>query len=108
VGQALGQLLPLAIGVALSPIPIIAVILVLFSARTKSNGAAFLLGWLIGIGAVAAIALVSADAASVSTESEASNASSWVNRSFTTCWAARVRRADWTPGRIGFSRTTRP
>jgi hypothetical protein len=44
VGQALGQLLPLAIGVALSPIPIIAVILVLFSARATSNGAASLLG----------------------------------------------------------------
>jgi threonine/homoserine/homoserine lactone efflux protein len=82
VGQALGQLLPLAIGVALSPFPIIAVILMLFSARASSNGPAFLLGWLIGIGAVAAIALVSADAASVSTESEASNASSWVKLAF--------------------------
>jgi len=75
MGQALGQLLPLAIGVALSPVPIIAVILMLFSARARSNGPAFLLGWLIGIGAVAAIALVSANAASVSGESEASNAS---------------------------------
>jgi threonine/homoserine/homoserine lactone efflux protein len=82
VGQALGQLLPLAIGVALSPVPIIAVILMLFSARASSNGPAFLLGWVIGIGAVVAIALVSADAASVSTESDASNASSWVKLAF--------------------------
>jgi threonine/homoserine/homoserine lactone efflux protein len=82
MGQALGQLLPLAIGVALSPVPIIAVILMLFSARASSNGPAFLLGWLMGIGAVTAIALVSADAAGVSTESEASNASSWVKLSF--------------------------
>jgi threonine/homoserine/homoserine lactone efflux protein len=82
MGQALGQLLPLAIGVALSPVPIIAVILMLFSARARSNGPAFLLGWLIGIGAVAAIALVSANAASVSGESQASNASSWVKLAF--------------------------
>jgi threonine/homoserine/homoserine lactone efflux protein len=82
VGQALGQLLPLAIGVALSPVPIIAVILMLFSGRARSNGPAFLLGWLIGIGAVSAVALASADAASASTESEASNASSWVKLAF--------------------------
>jgi len=78
VGQAIGQFLPLAIGVALSPVPIIAVILMLFSARAKSNGPAFLLGWLIGVGAITAIALVSSSAASVGSESEPSNAASWV------------------------------
>jgi threonine/homoserine/homoserine lactone efflux protein len=82
VGQAIGQLLPLAIGVALGPTAVIAVILMLFSARASSNGPAFLLGWLIGIGAVAAIALVSADAASVGTKTEASNAASWVKLAF--------------------------
>jgi hypothetical protein len=78
MGQAIGQLLPLAIGVALSPVPIIAVILMLFSARAKSNGPAFLLGWLIGVGAVAGIALASSAAASVGSESGSNNATSWV------------------------------
>jgi threonine/homoserine/homoserine lactone efflux protein len=78
VGQTIGQFLPLAIGVALSPVPIIAVILMLFSARAKSNGPAFLLGWLIGVGAITAIALVSSSAASVGSESEPNNAASWV------------------------------
>lgn len=69
VGQAIGQFLPLAIGVALSPVAIIVVILMLFSARAKSNGPAFLLGWLIGVGAAAGIALAVSDAASVGSES---------------------------------------
>jgi len=78
VGQAIGQFLPLALGVALSPVPIIAVILMLFSARAKSNGPAFLLGWLLGVGVVTGIALASSSAANVGTESEPSNAASWV------------------------------
>jgi hypothetical protein len=68
VGQAIGQLLPLAIGVALSPVPIIVVIALLCSARATANGLAFLLGWLIGVGAVAGISLAVSDVASVGSE----------------------------------------
>jgi hypothetical protein len=39
VGGAIGQILPLAVGVAISPVPIIAVILMLFSARAKVKAA---------------------------------------------------------------------
>jgi len=52
VGQAIGGLLPLAIGVALSPIPIIAVILMLGTPRAKTNGPAFAVGWVLGLVAV--------------------------------------------------------
>ena len=39
-GEAIGQSLPLAIGVALSPIPIIAVVLMLTTPRARANGPA--------------------------------------------------------------------
>ena len=47
--MTIGDILPTAIGVAISPVPIIAVILMLFSAKAKRNGLAFLLGWLGGL-----------------------------------------------------------
>ena len=43
----IGEILPLAIGIAISPIPIIAAILMLLSPRQDVLG--FLLGWLAGI-----------------------------------------------------------
>jgi threonine/homoserine/homoserine lactone efflux protein len=49
LGQAIGDLLPLALGIAISPIPIIAVILMLFSERARANSAMFLLGWITGV-----------------------------------------------------------
>ncbi|QIZ97474.1 GAP family protein [Leifsonia sp. PS1209] len=47
--QVIGAILPLAIGVAISPIPIIAAILMLLSPRARSTGVGFLLGWLVGV-----------------------------------------------------------
>jgi Sap, sulfolipid-1-addressing protein len=47
--NALGSILPQAIGVAISPVPIIAVILMLFCQRTRSNGTAFLIGWVLAL-----------------------------------------------------------
>ena len=57
MGQAIGGSLPLAVGIALSPIPIIAVVLMLTSHKARVNGPAFVLGWLIGLGVVGAIVL---------------------------------------------------
>ena len=47
--QVIGAILPMAIGIAISPIPIIAAILMLLSPRAKSTGVGFLLGWIVGI-----------------------------------------------------------
>jgi len=47
--DALGQILPIGIGVALSPMPIIAVVLMLVSARARVNGPMFMVGWLLGM-----------------------------------------------------------
>ncbi len=58
MGQAIGESIPLAIGVAISPIPIIAVILMLLSKRAGANSTAFGLGWIVGIGGATAVVLV--------------------------------------------------
>jgi hypothetical protein len=50
--KAIGAILPLALGVAISPIPIIAVILMLLSPKARTNGPAFVLGWVSGLAAV--------------------------------------------------------
>lgn len=49
MGSVIGDLLPLALGVAISPIPIIAAILMLLSKRAGSTSIGFALGWLLGI-----------------------------------------------------------
>jgi hypothetical protein len=48
----------LAVGIALSPLPIIAVGLILTTPKARSNGPAFILGWLLGLGVVGALVLV--------------------------------------------------
>lgn len=49
MGAVIGEILPLALGVAISPIPIIAAILMLLSPRARVTSVGFLLGWVIGI-----------------------------------------------------------
>jgi hypothetical protein len=56
--NAIGDLLPSALGVALSPVPIIAVILMLDTPKARANGAAFAVGWVAGLIVVSAIVLV--------------------------------------------------
>ncbi len=55
MGQVIGQLLPLAVGIAISPLPVIAGILMLMSPRARSTGVGFLVGWLAGIVVVAVL-----------------------------------------------------
>jgi hypothetical protein len=73
MGQAISEVLPFAIGVAISPLPIIAVILVLFSARAKVNGPAFLVGWMVGVAAVSIIGYLVADAGDASDSSSSTS-----------------------------------
>jgi hypothetical protein len=55
-GSLLPQLIPLALVVALSPFSILpAVLLVVHSARPRATGAAFLVGWLLGLGLMTVI-----------------------------------------------------
>ncbi|MET0526498.1 MAG: GAP family protein [Nocardioides sp.] len=49
MGAVIGDLLPVALGVAVSPVPIIAVILMLLAPHAKAASVAFLVGWVLGI-----------------------------------------------------------
>jgi threonine/homoserine/homoserine lactone efflux protein len=49
MGSAIGDTLPLALGIAISPIPIIAAILMLLSPKARGTSVGFLIGWVLGI-----------------------------------------------------------
>jgi len=57
MGSAIGEILGNAVGVAISPVPIIAVILMLFSARAVANSLSFLLGWIVGLSLAGGVVL---------------------------------------------------
>jgi Sap, sulfolipid-1-addressing protein len=78
MGSAIGDTLSMAVGVAISPIPVIALILMLFSKRARSNGPAFAGGWLLGIAVVGAIVLAVSGAVGVSSGGAPSTAASVV------------------------------
>lgn len=56
--QTIGELLPSAIGVAISPLPIVTVVLMLGTARARSGGTAFSAGWIAGLGVVSAVVVL--------------------------------------------------
>jgi hypothetical protein len=70
VAAAIGQLLPLGVGVAISPISIMAVIMMLTSGRDAAGGLSYALGWVVGITLITVVALV------VTSESSGGKASS--------------------------------
>jgi threonine/homoserine/homoserine lactone efflux protein len=49
MGDVIGEILSLAVGVAVSPVPIAAVIVMLFTPKAKTNAPVFLVGWVIGL-----------------------------------------------------------
>lgn len=58
MGNAIGELLPLAVALAAGPLPIIAVMLILASDNARSKGVAFVGGRLVGLGLFVGAALV--------------------------------------------------
>ena len=76
--QVIGTLLPLALGVAVSPVPIIAVILMLLSPRPGPTSLGFLLGWVAGIVIVTTLFVVLASVVGLSSGGEPSTAASWI------------------------------
>ena len=63
LSQAIGDLLPAAVGVGLSPIPIVAVILMLGTPKARTNGPAFAIGWVLGLTVVCVVVLTVAGGA---------------------------------------------
>jgi len=76
MGAVIGEILPLAVGVAVSPLPIIAAILMLFSERAGSTSSGFLIGWILGI--VVATAIFTALAGTLHSGGEPSAVASWI------------------------------
>lgn len=76
MGDAIGATLGYAVGIAVSPIPIAAVILMLFSGRARVNSVSFMVAWVLGIALVTSVAVLipglEAD------DSEPSNTTGWI------------------------------
>lgn len=72
---AIGDILPLAVAVAISPVAIIAAILMLFSAHAGSTSLGLLIGWVVGI--VAAVTVFTVISGSVGA-SQSQTGVSWV------------------------------
>ena len=78
MNAAIGQVLSFGVGVALSPIPIIAVVLMLGTPRARVNGPGFLLGWVAGLAVVGAIVLAVSGAADATGDSGPATWVSWL------------------------------
>ena len=90
-GQAIGEVLSFGVGVALSPLPIIAVVLMLATPRGRTNGPAFLTGWVLGIAVLGTIVLLIASGASASDNgSPATGSASSRSSSASCCGCSRV------------------
>ena len=76
MGEAIGQVLSFAVGVGLSPVPIIAVVLILGTPRARANGPAFLVGWVFGLSALGTIVLLAAGGGDAS---EGGQPATWVS-----------------------------
>ena len=78
MNQAIGQMLPFAVGVGLSPFPIIAIVLMLSTPRARSNGPAFLTGWIVGLGGLGGIVLIASSGVGASDDSEPAGWVAWL------------------------------
>lgn len=69
MNQAIGDSIAFAVGVAISPLPIIAVILMLLSKRSAANSWAFVLGWVAGVAIALGVVLAVCDAIGITASS---------------------------------------
>jgi len=102
LSPALGDLLPAALGVALSPIPIIATVLMLLSQRARQTAPAFALGWMVGLTAVLVVVLLVAGPDGIDTSST-SDTTYWVKLLIGLLFlllAVRTWRGRPRPGRV--------
>jgi len=78
VGRVIGELLPLAIGVAISPLPIIAAIVMLLTRRAGLTSLGLLVGWVVGIVVATVVFVFVASTVGLDESSGPSTAGSWV------------------------------
>jgi threonine/homoserine/homoserine lactone efflux protein len=75
MGAAIGDVLGLAVGVAVSPVPIVVMILILTTPLGRANGTVFAMGWLAGLAILGAVILLVANPADASS---AGKPAAWV------------------------------
>jgi len=78
VGEAIGQMLPFAVGVALSTMPIVAIVLMLLTPKAVPNGLSFLAGWVVGITVAGTIVLRVVAPSSTSNEGAPADWTFWL------------------------------
>ncbi len=77
MAEGIGEILTYAVGVAIVPVAIIAVILMLFSSRARVNGPMFVLGWVVALGVASLVGYLLASAGNAGTDQTASDTVSW-------------------------------
>lgn len=75
--EGISAVLTYAIGVAISPMPIMATILILFSRRARVNGPLFLAGWALALAVVSGVAYLLSDSGDAATSTTTPDAISW-------------------------------
>jgi threonine/homoserine/homoserine lactone efflux protein len=78
MGAAIGDVLGLAAGVAVSPLPIVAIILMLVTAKGRANGTLFAVGWLAGLAVLGTVVLLVASPAGASEGGEPAAWAGWL------------------------------
>ncbi|MGH2539710.1 MAG: GAP family protein [Actinomycetota bacterium] len=78
MGQAIGEFLPMAVGVAISPVPIIAVILMLFTDRARRDSLAFLLGWIVAMALALVVLIALASTRELGAGGDPTDTVSWI------------------------------
>ncbi len=76
MGSSITAALPMALAIALFPVPIIAMVLILTTDRARVSGPTFALGWVGGLAAIGLVVLVLADSAG---PSEAGSPADWIS-----------------------------
>ena len=94
MGQGISDILTFAAGVAISPAAIIAVILMLLSARARVNGSLFLLGWVVALGALSAVVYAISDQSNAATSNTSSDSVSWLKIGLGVAFLLLARR-EW-------------
>ncbi|NUP28920.1 MAG: GAP family protein [Nocardia sp.] len=78
MGTVIGDLLPLAVGVSISPIPLVAAILMILSKNASAAAGGFAAGWTAGIVLATVVFTLLAAVIGLSTDSEPSAAVAWM------------------------------
>ena len=78
VTALIGDLLPLGVGIAVSPVPVIAAILMLLAPQAGRTSVAFALGWVAGVTVLTVVAAALAGAAEPDADEQASTVGGWI------------------------------